>query len=419
MMALTHTVQAGDTVSAIARRYGVPTSSVTGYRSGNANVINPGEVLNIGSAPTPPANTINAGNLNSQPYTVPTPATATGYYAASGMIKNTQDRITAYTAKTDQGEKDITATNDKLSGEPTRRIDLYKSEGVDTAHKELLDFQSSMRSKEQAYLAKVDRIRSNNPNGAYQAGQEIELDKASKDHAIESAADAITAEYKMGNYTNAKSIVDTLVDAETEGLKTKLNGLEFFYNKNENNLTDSQKTLLEQQTSDLRDQYNEAKDLRTKIGDLQLKVAEAGGTPAQIAAVGKSSDLTGATQLASNVIGGGGGNFTTTQLNSGASNAGTSTQEFTGLDKDVKNYFINNSESVKIFNQALADIKSGDSTVQEAKDSINSSNLPASVKTYLNSRFDAASTTSGASGGFWSGVGSFFGSAWKGISSRL
>ena len=46
-MAIQHTVQAGDTVSAIAKRFNVPTSAVSGFRSNDPNVIFPGEVLNI------------------------------------------------------------------------------------------------------------------------------------------------------------------------------------------------------------------------------------------------------------------------------------------------------------------------------------------------------------------------------------
>ena len=53
----TYTVQAGDTLSAIAAKFGVSTSAISGYRSGNPNLIYPGEVLTIngGSAASKPA----------------------------------------------------------------------------------------------------------------------------------------------------------------------------------------------------------------------------------------------------------------------------------------------------------------------------------------------------------------------------
>jgi LysM repeat protein len=44
----TYTVKSGDTLSAIAAKLGVPMSSISGYRSGNPNLIYPNEVLTIG-----------------------------------------------------------------------------------------------------------------------------------------------------------------------------------------------------------------------------------------------------------------------------------------------------------------------------------------------------------------------------------
>lgn len=45
--ARTYTVRAGDTLSGIAARYGTSVSAIGGYRSGNPNIIYPGEVVQI------------------------------------------------------------------------------------------------------------------------------------------------------------------------------------------------------------------------------------------------------------------------------------------------------------------------------------------------------------------------------------
>lgn len=50
----TYTVQAGDTLSGIAAKLGVSTSAISGYRSGNPNLIYPGEVLKINGGNTAP-----------------------------------------------------------------------------------------------------------------------------------------------------------------------------------------------------------------------------------------------------------------------------------------------------------------------------------------------------------------------------
>ena len=47
MEPLTHKVQAGDTVSGIAKRFGVRKEDVQGFRSNDPNVIFPDEILTI------------------------------------------------------------------------------------------------------------------------------------------------------------------------------------------------------------------------------------------------------------------------------------------------------------------------------------------------------------------------------------
>src|SRR3990167_4771889 len=42
-----YTVKSGDSLSAIAAKFGVNYKDITGYRSGNPSLIYPGEVLNI------------------------------------------------------------------------------------------------------------------------------------------------------------------------------------------------------------------------------------------------------------------------------------------------------------------------------------------------------------------------------------
>ena len=51
----TYVVQPGDTLSTIGARFGVPWQSITGFRSGNPNLIYPGEVLTLGAGGRAPA----------------------------------------------------------------------------------------------------------------------------------------------------------------------------------------------------------------------------------------------------------------------------------------------------------------------------------------------------------------------------
>jgi|GEM_PF-4101970 len=54
MPEIKYTVKKGDTLSAIAKRFGVKISDITGYRSGNPNLIYPGETLTIRSLSATP-----------------------------------------------------------------------------------------------------------------------------------------------------------------------------------------------------------------------------------------------------------------------------------------------------------------------------------------------------------------------------
>lgn len=73
----TYTVQPGDTLSGIAAKLGVAQSQITGFHSGNPNLIYPGEVLTIGGAAAP---TQSAGTT----YTVQSGDTLSGIAAKFG-----------------------------------------------------------------------------------------------------------------------------------------------------------------------------------------------------------------------------------------------------------------------------------------------------------------------------------------------
>lgn len=73
----TYTVQPGDTLSGIAAKLGVAQSQITGFHSGNPNLIYPGEVLAIGGAAVPPQ---SAGTA----YTVQSGDTLSGIAAKFG-----------------------------------------------------------------------------------------------------------------------------------------------------------------------------------------------------------------------------------------------------------------------------------------------------------------------------------------------
>lgn len=72
----TYTVVAGDTLSAIAKKLGVPMSSITGYKSGDPNKIGIGEVLTVGGTTAPITPQMSTIGQPGAPAVVPQPAPA-------------------------------------------------------------------------------------------------------------------------------------------------------------------------------------------------------------------------------------------------------------------------------------------------------------------------------------------------------
>lgn len=268
-----YTVKAGDTLSKVASQYGVTLSDITGYKSGDPNKIGVGENLTINTRDIPPANTVDATNLNTQPYKVPPVAPVTGY---DGLIKSSEAAITNLGTTVDQGKTDIQSKYTRLGQLPSEQADAYKKEGVYDKRGAYNNAVNTINQKELAYQARIDKIRNSNPTGQLESGQSIQIDQLTKDWAVEKAALSISAAFLKDDYELAKSIVDDRISAETEGLKNELAGLEFFYTQNYNNLTDEKKNLLEFQMTQIADEKKAKEDVLSQIGAIQLAAAENG-----------------------------------------------------------------------------------------------------------------------------------------------
>ena len=86
--------------------------------------------------------------------------------------------------------------------------------------------------------------------------------------------------------------------------------------------------------------------------------------------------------------------FTKSQLNAGASNAGLSIDGFTKLDTDLQNFYIQDPKTIdpdtnksislgQAFSKAIDNVKAGKENSADVADEITSSNLPESVKHYF------------------------------------
>lgn len=367
---------------------------------------------------TGPVNTINGQRLmgNNTPLTtpiIPPPTASTGLTAMAGSIRDQaitarDEEIKTYKENQKNQLAQATGLFAKLKLKPTERANEYESSGVFNAKKKVDDITSKMEARNLYYTRRIEDIQKNNPGGKFGGATEQEINQLNRDNAREQADLAISLSAETRNFTNLKSIVDAKVDAETEDLKTELDGLKFFYTQNENKLTDLQKEKTQEEITNATRAYEEAKSLRSDIGDV-LKTAAQNGAPHDvISAIGNSQTLEDAYANAGSYVQkkSSDSNFTETQTNKGALNAGLDVKKFKALPSTVQNYYINSTAAqIKAMNEAISDVINGKQERQTVLDLIDSSNATQEVKDHLKSRIGDA--VGGSS--WWSKVKGYFG----------
>lgn len=398
-----YTVKAGDTGSQIAKNYGVDLSAISGYKSGDINKIGVGEVLSINTPDTPPANRMNAADLGGTPLVAPPTVPSTGQVTLQSLAESTKNKIDALSPDITKDEADIRSAYDKLGKKSTERAAAYANEVVDgygvtvnQASKELQYINNKIKQKELAHRRKIESIQGNNPTGQLSEGQRLAIEKADREWAREAADLSLIVEVKMGNYEGAKSVIDDRITAETEDLITRLAGLEFFYSKNYNRLTDLQKTQLQQETDIVKQNLADKKKLLAEIGDLQIEAARNGAGSDTITRIGRAETQQEAIQAAGSYIGlldrqrearlsgggsGGSYDFSDTQVAKGAAAAGVSLEEFKGYDDDTKNFFINSvNDAEKMIDEEFGN----GASIEDVQSAIGRAGLSQGAIDYLN-----------------------------------
>jgi hypothetical protein len=104
----------------------------------------------------------------------------------------------------------------------------------------------------------------------------------------------------------------------------------------------------------------------------------------------------------------GGSNFSNTQVNKGASNAGLTPEEFGMLPVPVQNLFVNNVEVAEILAADVLDYLEGSLSYEEAVEDIEAQNVPGEARDYFIQLLGQPSEGEDKGGGFWDWVGSFF-----------
>lgn len=260
---------------------------------------------------TTPVNTMPGAAVGTNPTTYATYfPTSTAHTGLAETATASRDAYLANTAKeADQltetqstDKSSIQALLAKLGMASTKKTNLYESSGLNDQQKDIDTITSEMESTGRSFDKQIETIRNTNPEGKLVSGVDVDVNNLTRQKAATLADQAIVLNAKTRNFTTAKSIIDTKVDAETDDLKTQLTGLQYFYDQNAGTLTKDQATLLQQKINEAQDEYDEAKTTRTNIGNIQLEAAKNGAPVSIVKAIGAASDITGATSAAGSYL---------------------------------------------------------------------------------------------------------------------
>lgn len=359
-----YTVQAGDTASAIATRLGVPLANISGFRSGNPNLIFPGETLNVLKTPI---TAVPGGQPPQQPPT-PAPAAPTAQPPAAPpapglMPESFETEVTGLLAKF--GIKPPSPDQSPFTAFAETYKQLYSDLGLQTVKQRI---ESSTKSIEELEAKKNEEIAEVNDNpfvaANIRAGQKrkIENKYEAKINALVNRLKLDQSLFEQGQ-EDAQFVATKALSQSEQGQKLTQDII-FKAIDVAQKRAEAEAKLKEPQkpTSELQE-YNFAVSQGFKGTSLDYKqaVAAAGRKPTS------PSDDT----------------FTNTQINIGAATAGMPIAEFKNLDADTKNFFINNSQEIKAKKKLIDEAKSKKEDPISLRTEIKNSSLPQAVKDSL------------------------------------
>lgn len=260
----TYKVAMGDTLSAIAAKLGVPMANITGYKSGDPNIISPGETLNVmvgGSNPTPtPTKTNLPASSGDQP-PVKTPLDdITSLDAYKGVMAGVDTAQTNYDTAA-SGYKTKLAT-------PINSTDIFKDQstkqGVETKSQAVLDAETLLNSRRAEWEKNILSLESQPgvlmPVIAGQQANQLKLAN------IDLARLEADVEAKKGNYQNAYNLAKFATELEVQTKQNELVNAEKTYSLAESQLTKAQQKKVEFVTNYLK-QTQPDLEIKTETND--------------------------------------------------------------------------------------------------------------------------------------------------------
>lgn len=263
-MAQSHTVQKGDTLGAIARRLGTSVSNLQGFRSGDPNLIYPGETITVKSPvsneATQRSNTIKSELSDSPTATLDNTGgnSSFGGFDFSSLQANLADA---------QKKRDEAFA--KLDGFRTDRYDsLVSDRDLDGRKEQISELDSLITQKKNERDASIAKIRKNPGASAATLTGEVSV-----------ATDKLNAEINnligqrnslANEYNTELSEIDSIVAREAKDLENTLGFFDTGVSEAQGVIDAYQKALIEELRREEDRQYDLEDNLRDFEQALQL-----------------------------------------------------------------------------------------------------------------------------------------------------
>lgn len=268
----TYTVKKGDTLGAIARQLGTSVDNLTGYRSGNKDLIFPGETITVKSPveneATQRASTVRS-ELTDTPSPTNTPKSKDSSYGGFDF-----DQLQTNLADAQKKREEAFA---KLDGFRSNRYEELSSErGLDDKRSEISKLDELITQKKNERDASIAQIRKNPGASAATLTGEVGV-----------ATDKLNAEINnligqrnslANEYNTTLSEIDSLVEREAQDLENSLGFFDTSVSEAQGLIDAYQKALIEELRREEDRSYDLEDDLRDFEQAMQLaRLKEATG----------------------------------------------------------------------------------------------------------------------------------------------
>lgn len=260
-MATSYQVQKGDTLGAIAKKLGTSIGNLTGFRSGNADLIFPGETISVKPAGDSEAMT-RASTVRSELADSPTPSSPQSTTPTGGStLDNTGFDFTSLQTNLDDAKKKREDAFSKLDGFRTDRYQsLLDERDVDTKKEKVSELDSLITQKKNERDQALAKIRKNPGASASTLTGE---GKVASDLLNNEINNLIGQRNSLANeYNSELAEIDSIVGREAKDLENSLGFFDTSVSEAETLLNTYQKALIDELRREEDRGYSIEDDLR-------------------------------------------------------------------------------------------------------------------------------------------------------------